>query len=821
MTKSSSFFANTYLNTIFLFVFFVSFCNSLISQNNVGIGTLTPAPSALLDLQAADKGLLIPRTDTAVINALGTPATGLLIYQTSSNTFYYFDGSFWRTLATNSGGSSNAWDLSGNAGTNPSNNFIGTTDNKDVVFKVNNTEYMRLMTSLYPVGYLRIRNPVTNEGRLQVGGSTYAVFNVGGKFGISGTGNNMRQYVDDGTGVNSSIQFNNAGSGYLSVDFERDVALGTSTDYNGMLIYNNASNTNTVTIQSGATSSNYTLTLPTAQGAAGTFLQNNGAGILSWATASGIGPTGPTGAQGIQGATGANGTDGAPGPTGAAGANGADGATGLTGEGGPTGSIGAQGMTGATGIQGVTGATGAGGITGPTGINGADGATGPTGLTGNTGPTGADGANGATGPAGADGTTGPTGAQGVTGATGADGITGPTGLSGAQGTTGADGAQGATGPTGSQGPTGADGAQNAWALLGNSGTNSATNFIGTTDAQDVVFKVNNTRAMRLVNGTPGYVAINNAANNFAILTVGGSSGTAQFNVGGKFGISGTGTTVRQYVDNIGAATTLSFDNGSSGAGDILNVNFEENIGLGTSSSNTGKIFFRNTSNANTLTIQSGATSADHTLTLPVSQGAANTVLTNDGTGNLNWATPTAGGGGFNDMQVFTANGNFTIPAGITKIMVEVIGGGGAGGQGNGGATPGQGGQGGGYSKGIFTVTPGDVHAVTVGLGGTAPSTNCNSGLVAARRGGQSSFGSLISATGGWGGNGCGYDTGNGGTGTGGQLNIQGEDGWQGYNTSVRNVGGKSGAGINYYGKGGRGTAFFGDPGNPGIVIVYW
>lgn len=754
----------------------MSLPNQAAAQNNVGIGTLTPAPSALLDLQAADKGLLIPRTDTTVINALGTPATGLLIYQTSSNTFYYFDGSFWRTLATNNSGSSNAWDLSGNAGTNPSNNFIGTTDNKDVVFKVNNTEYMRLMTSLYPVGYLRIRNPVTNEGRLQVGGSTYAVFNVGGKFGISGTGNNMRQYVDDGTGANSSIQFNNAGSGYLSVNFERDVALGTSTDYNGMLIYNNASNTNTVTIQSGATSSNYTLTLPTAQGAAGTFLQNNGAGILSWATASGSGPTGPTGAQGIQGATGNDGTSG------------------------PTGTTGA---------------------TGSTGTNGADGATGPTGLTGNTGPAGADGANGTTGPAGADGPTGPTGAQGVTGATGADGITGPTGLSGAQGTTGADGTQGATGPTGSQGPTGADGAQNAWALLGNSGTNSATNFIGTTDAQDVVFKVNNTRAMRLVNGTPGYVAINNAANNFAILTVGGSSGTAQFNVGGKFGISGTGTTVRQYVDNIGAATTLSFDNSSSGAGDILNVNFEENIGLGTSSSNTGKIFFRNSSNANTLTIQSGATSADHTLTLPVSQGAANTVLTNDGTGNLSWATSTAGGGGFNDMQVFTSSGSFTIPAGITKVMVEVIGGGGAGGQGNGGATPGQGGQGGGYSRGIFTVTPGDVHVITVGSGGTAPSTNCNSGLVAAQRGGQSSFGALISATGGWGGNGCGYDTGNGGTGTGGQLNIQGEDGWQGYSTSVENRGGKNGAGVNYYGKGGRGTAFFGDPGNPGIVIVYW
>ncbi len=39
----------------------------------------------------------------------------------------------------------NFWNISGNSGTNPSNNFIGTTDNQDLVFKTNNTERARIV----------------------------------------------------------------------------------------------------------------------------------------------------------------------------------------------------------------------------------------------------------------------------------------------------------------------------------------------------------------------------------------------------------------------------------------------------------------------------------------------------------------------------------------------------------------------------------------------------------------------------------------------------------------------------------------------------
>jgi hypothetical protein len=62
---------------------------------------------------------------------------------------------------------------------------------------------------------------------------------------------------------------------------------GLASTTSGSLIFNNSSNTNTLTLQTGTTSSSYTITLPAAQGAANTTLVNNGSGVLSWSAASG------------------------------------------------------------------------------------------------------------------------------------------------------------------------------------------------------------------------------------------------------------------------------------------------------------------------------------------------------------------------------------------------------------------------------------------------------------------------------------------------------------------------------------------------------
>ncbi|MGB1318650.1 MAG: hypothetical protein ACPG5W_10600, partial [Flavobacteriales bacterium] len=66
-----------------------------LAQDNMGIGTSTPEPSAVLDLDATDKGFLTPRLNTAQRTAIVAPATGLMVYDTDDNKFWYFDGTLW------------------------------------------------------------------------------------------------------------------------------------------------------------------------------------------------------------------------------------------------------------------------------------------------------------------------------------------------------------------------------------------------------------------------------------------------------------------------------------------------------------------------------------------------------------------------------------------------------------------------------------------------------------------------------------------------------------------------------------------------------
>jgi len=70
-------------------------------SQNVGISSdgTDPDNSAMLDVSSTSKGLLIPRMTQAERNAIGSPATGLMIFQTDVTPgFYYWNGTAWTTL---------------------------------------------------------------------------------------------------------------------------------------------------------------------------------------------------------------------------------------------------------------------------------------------------------------------------------------------------------------------------------------------------------------------------------------------------------------------------------------------------------------------------------------------------------------------------------------------------------------------------------------------------------------------------------------------------------------------------------------------------
>lgn len=69
------------------------------AQQNVGIGTAAPDASAVLDIVSASKGVLVPRLTTANRDAIVSPKSGLLVYNTDDLKFNYFNGTIWVNIA--------------------------------------------------------------------------------------------------------------------------------------------------------------------------------------------------------------------------------------------------------------------------------------------------------------------------------------------------------------------------------------------------------------------------------------------------------------------------------------------------------------------------------------------------------------------------------------------------------------------------------------------------------------------------------------------------------------------------------------------------
>ena len=127
------------------------FFNYLVAQN-VGIGTVTPNNSAMLDVTAANKGMLIPRvalTDNLDAVTIPSPTNSLLIYNTAtagsgrfavSPGFYYWNSLTlsWIAFLSADNSDKGAWLTKGNLATSLPGNFIGTTDNQALLFKINN-----------------------------------------------------------------------------------------------------------------------------------------------------------------------------------------------------------------------------------------------------------------------------------------------------------------------------------------------------------------------------------------------------------------------------------------------------------------------------------------------------------------------------------------------------------------------------------------------------------------------------------------------------------------------------------------------------------
>lgn len=77
---------------------------AVFGQQNAGLGTNSPHSSALLDMTSTTQGLLVPRMTSAQRTAIGSPANGLLVFDTDDSRFYFYHTATtaWVPLITSS-----------------------------------------------------------------------------------------------------------------------------------------------------------------------------------------------------------------------------------------------------------------------------------------------------------------------------------------------------------------------------------------------------------------------------------------------------------------------------------------------------------------------------------------------------------------------------------------------------------------------------------------------------------------------------------------------------------------------------------------------
>ncbi|MCP4002222.1 MAG: hypothetical protein GY727_15035, partial [Gammaproteobacteria bacterium] len=123
----------------------------------VGINTDGTAPdgSAMLDVKSTDKGMLVPRMTTNQRNDISSPATGLLVFDETTGSFWFYNGSIWEDLSEgddlgNHTATQNL-DMNYNALVNANSLTVrrsDNTDSSDVLFRNSSGTFSWRLTNL-------------------------------------------------------------------------------------------------------------------------------------------------------------------------------------------------------------------------------------------------------------------------------------------------------------------------------------------------------------------------------------------------------------------------------------------------------------------------------------------------------------------------------------------------------------------------------------------------------------------------------------------------------------------------------------------------
>lgn len=194
------------------------FSKTMIAQVAINEDESDPDPSAMLHVQSLNKGLLVPRMADTYIADITSPADGLLIYNTDTKEFMYYDGAVgnWKSI----GGSSDGFRI-----------VDADSDTWVSVEEYPDDDTVRITLAGIP------KLNVTPNG-IELLNTGYSVF-IGEDAG-----------KNDDLSLNQNINIGSA-SGYLNTNGSNNIGIGSNTlyhnySYDNIAIGNNSlfSNTN-------------------------------------------------------------------------------------------------------------------------------------------------------------------------------------------------------------------------------------------------------------------------------------------------------------------------------------------------------------------------------------------------------------------------------------------------------------------------------------------------------------------------------------------------------------------------------------------------
>ena len=111
---------------LFITVMALMLSYGMMAQVAINTDNTTANSSAMLDVKSTTKGMLIPRMTTAQRTAISSPADGLMVYDETTNNFWFYDSgnSGWTELVTTAG--ANELDDLSDAKTDATSVFIGS-----------------------------------------------------------------------------------------------------------------------------------------------------------------------------------------------------------------------------------------------------------------------------------------------------------------------------------------------------------------------------------------------------------------------------------------------------------------------------------------------------------------------------------------------------------------------------------------------------------------------------------------------------------------------------------------------------------------------